>query len=239
MIVKSKNKLLSIFYAFAILCSISCDNRSSGKNNHLVDDMKIFSAVIDTIAVHIRPPRLWPASPPQHRFKKVLTWEDSIMYNKNMIKFINMHRIIAIDTNLVIYISDFNTSEKALLTNDFSAITKAYDSSLSSLHIDINKIKLKKVINSIYFDSITYLEPDKHLRRIRKNRKGKKYYGTYLGGVSYRFNFSKIVYNKEKTKAAIRCTYRFEDRYPNGTMFLLEKQEDDWKIVKSKFFFGY
>ena len=85
---KSKNKLLSIFYAFAILCSISCDNRSSGKNNHLVDDMKIFSAVIDTIAVHIRPPSLWPASPPQHRFKKVLTWEDSIMYNKNMIKFI-------------------------------------------------------------------------------------------------------------------------------------------------------
>jgi hypothetical protein len=230
----NRKKSLILFCALLLL-GASCNNHPKDLNNNLDDDMKIFSIVIDTIAVHISPRSLWPSPPPNKDGINTLTREDSLAHKEATLKYLSSHITIAIDTNLVVFIPDFNTSEKALLTNDFSVINKAYDSLLTPLKIDINQIKLNNYDNSIYFDSITYLNPTKH---IRKDFRGRPQ-GAYKNGVSYRFNFSNIVYNIDKTRAAIRCNYRFEDRYPNGTMFLLEKQNNNWEIVKSKFFIGY
>ncbi|MDN3491612.1 hypothetical protein [Winogradskyella bathintestinalis] len=192
-----------------------------------MSDHQILSAVLDSIAMYKRPRSLWPVPPPQNRFKKTLTKEDSLKARRLIIGYINEFRTIGIDTSLVIDIPDYAITENMFKTKDFSPIDKAYDS-LLKIKIDIDRIKLKGVKNAIYFDSITYYDPSDHLTKYRS-----------YTNIDYRFNFSNIIYNEEKTRAALRCIYRFEDRYPNGAIFLLEKRKDDWAILKSHFFIGY
>ena len=183
---------------------------------------KIISKVIETTSLYLSPRTLSPITG-----KWKFTKEDSIQANKKMIEFVNKFRIIAIDTSLVVDIPNYSITKSMFEGNDFSAIDKAYDS-LLTFKIDINKIRLKKVTNAIYFDSITYFNSLHHLTKYRS-----------YTNIDYRFNFSPIVYDKEKNKAAIRCIYRFEDRYPDGAIFLLEKKDDGWLISKAHYFLGY
>lgn len=184
----------------------------------------VISKVIDSIAAYISPRTLSPITT-----KWKFTNEDSIKVHNEMVEFVSKSRIIAIDTSLKVFIPEYEISEKMFSTDNYSAITKAYDSS-ETISVDINKIKLNQVNNSFYFDSITYLNPSKHIRKSRR--------GTYID-IDYRFNFSCIVYNKEKTIAVVRCIYRYEDRYPNGAIFLLDKNDEDWLVSKAHFFIGY
>jgi hypothetical protein len=222
----NRKKILFGFLIFCI-CYNSC-NHVRNKTNITYDvvDFKhpIISKVIDTIAGYISPRTLSPITA-KWRFTK----EDSIKANKKMVEFVKKFRTIGIDTSLSVNVPNFETSEKMFVSEDFSAIKKAYDSS-EVIYIDIKKIKLKKVTNSFYFDSITYLNPSKHIRESRR--------GTYID-IDYRFNFSEVVYNKDKTIAAIRCFYSFEYRYPDGAMFLFEKKKDDWIISATHYFLGY
>ena len=221
------NNFFKISLSIFILLPFACAEKSEASKLLISENHKIISTVIDSIAAYESPRSLWPSSPPQNQFKKTLTRKDSLKAREGNIKYINLFRTIAIDTSLALYLPDYETSEKIIDTKDYDAITRGYDS-IQEIRIDINSIKLRKVKNTIYYDSITYLNPSKHITKYRSYK-----------GIDYRFNFSKIFYNENKTRAIIRYQYRFEDRYPEGGLFLLTKENEEWKIVNGHRFMSY
>lgn len=193
------------------------------------EDTEIIAAVIDSIAAYDSPRSLWPGPPPQNRIKKTLTREDSLKAKQGTIKYIELFRTIAIDTSLALNLPDYETTKKIIEARDIFATINPSSDSLQKIKIDINKINLKKRKNIIYYDSITYFNPSKHLTKYRSYQ-----------GIDYRFNFSKIYYNKDKTHAVIRYLQRYEDRHPNGSgLFLLRKENKNWKIIDGYRFMGY
>lgn len=228
--IKSIKLVLSIILLGVLSCNektneskVSQDAEESNLQHLLI------SKIIDTIATYESPRSLWPSPPPNKKGINILTKEDSIKHKKLILKYLDKFRTIAIDTNLVLYLPDFKNSKKIIDTKDYLGIKKSYDS-LKNFKIDIGKIKLTKTKNNIYFDSITYLSPSKHIRKTRG--------GTYID-IDFRFNFSKIVYNDKRDKAIVSCEYRFEDRYPKGVLFYFERIEDDWIIMGDYRFLEY
>ncbi|MEW4924367.1 hypothetical protein [Algibacter sp. 2305UL17-15] len=189
------------------------------------DKYKIIGMTIDSISSYISPRNLWPVNPPANRTKNKPSQQDSFKHKKSIEKYLNKYRIMAIDTSIAVYIPNHQFGKELIFTNNRSTTQKVYDSS-RGIKIEINKIKLEKTDNSIHFDSITYFNPLKHIRKSRRD--------TYLN-IDYRFNFSEITYNKDTTEAIIKCIYRFEDRYPNSGLFLFKKNKDNWIISKARF----
>jgi hypothetical protein len=149
-------------------------------------------------------------------------------HKKSTIKFINLFRTIAIDTNFVLYLPEYEKSIKIINKKEIFG-TLEYRDSLQKIKIEINEIKLKKVANTIFYDSITYFDLAKHLTKYRSYK-----------GIDYRFNFSKIIFNKKRTRAIVRYLQRYEDRFPhNSGLFLLAKENGKWKIIDGYRFISY
>ncbi len=219
MVVMNKT-LRTLIGLLALITFIGCNNKKTlPVTNKSTNISEIISKVIDSVAVRLSPRNLSPINT-----KGRFTVKDSIRVHEKLIDYINEFRTTAIDTSLALNIPNFELIEDMFFEDKFSGFTKVYDNS-RSIHIDIDKIKIKRVTNTFYFDSIVYLNPSDHIGKYRDYK-----------NIDYRFNFSKIVYNDKKDKAAIRCQYRFEDRSPKMSLFYLEKTNNIWEIKKSYHF---
>ncbi|AXT19779.1 hypothetical protein D7030_01310 [Flavobacteriaceae bacterium AU392] len=226
MIVLIKRNVKIFSFLFLIFIQSCYNDTKTQEINFEVntDDYEIISKVIDNVGIRISPRNLSPISA-----KGRYSTKDSLEANKKMIDFVNKFRTIAIDTSLLYFIPEYEIITERYKTNNFNNL-KLIDSINKVNPIDISYIKLKKVKQSIYFDSITYFNSSKHLKNGR--------YSNYID-IDYRFNFSNIVYNEVKNKAAIRCHYRYKDRYPEGGILFLEKVNNEWIIVDEHWFMPF
>jgi hypothetical protein len=217
-------------FILVTLTILSCKGRDQTDANPSFENPEILSIVIDSIASDISPRNLWPVRPPQNGLYKTLTKQDTINHKKGILKYLNKFRTIAIDTSSAYYLPNYELTEQFIKDGvDAMPFETGFDT-LQRLKIDIRKIELTKVKNAIYFDSITYLNPSKHIRESRR--------GTYID-IDYRLNFSRVYYNEPKTKAIVGYQYRYENSHPDIGLFILEKQNGVWKIIDGHRFISY
>lgn len=222
MIAIKKNIKIYGFLALVLLIS-SCNLKN--RENHIKtnDRYHILNKVIDCVAVQVSPRSLWPASPPiKNGIKKVLTREDSLKAREDILKYINERRVIGIDTSIFKLIPTYNKLEgsSSRQYNELFDTLTDEGAIKRKMKINIGNIKLKRKPNIIFFDSITYFNPEAHLTKPR----GK------FNNLDYKFDFSPISYNEKKDKAAMLCTYWYKDRYPTSLLFFLNKEGSTWEI---------